>query len=185
MVASGSLLIYFPGDGAGNLGAKNSISAAVANSTVGYYAVGEFNGDTNPDILVAQVSTSVGSFFSLALLPGTGVGTYGPLGSPKAVAKSVGAMTTADLDGNGVLDAVMISTDTSGTMNQGLYVSLNSNQGLGNPTKYGINVTADSTVGAVSAAVGDFNGDLIPDVVACGNAGGSAGNGHVLLYAGQ
>lgn len=185
-VSSSSLIAFMLGANDGTLGSKNTISAAAANSIVGDFAFGNFNGDANLDFLAEEISTSTGSFVYVSLIPGTNTG-FGSVGTPVAIAKAVGALTTGDLDGNGVLDAVFVSSDATGTNGQGLYVLLNSNMGLGMPLKYATGFLADATNSAsqVSVRVSQFNADLIPDLVACGNSGGPNGNGDAWFYAGQ
>ncbi len=183
--ATPSAIVWLPGAGDGTLGSMGSVAAAAANSTVGDFAFGNFNGDTHLDLLVEQIGPS--SITSLALVPGTGSGTFGSLGTPVVVAKTIGALATGDLDGNGVLDAVLISSDATATNGQGLYVLLNSNAGLGSPSKYGTGFVQDTTNSGslVDVTVGRFNADLIPDLIASGSRGGTSGNGDVWFYAGQ
>ena len=117
------------------------------------FAVGDINNDGIPDIVC-----SGGQFMF-----GRGNGTFTL--SPEYEALSGAALTLVDLNGDGNLD--IVSLDQNLHPQWGFKVALGVGDGtFGTPTFYPI-----SDVESRFLAVGDFNGDGIPDAVTVGNAG--------------
>jgi FG-GAP-like repeat len=117
-------------------------------------AAGDFNGDTNPDLVVTLNDPQLG----LALLTGTGTGTFN---APAYFPNNSGfdSPAAADLDSDGRKD-LAIAGDSSRVYR--LY-------GLGNGTfvqQPTITLTADTLgVDATDIDVADFNHDSIQDLV--------------------
>jgi hypothetical protein len=187
-IPEGKAVTWMKGDGAGTF-AANATLMAISDATITAIqrlAVGDFNGDGLRDIfMVASNSqTTVGYYF--VIQPGTGAGTWGAPSTPKPITRYVNplSLATGDFDGNGALDAAVIVIDQiAQPTDTGMWVSLNSNSGLGNPLKYPINYA----VGLNGIAAGLINGDLITDLVTCGNNGPPTppGQGDAHVYLGQ
>ena len=112
---------------------------------------GDFNGDGNLDIAVVR------SFGQLSVLLGNGNGTFQAPISSSSGASSPSSLARADLNGDGIDDLVV--TDGSSFPSGAVVVLL----GIGNgtfqaPRRFNTN-RAPSSV-----AVGDLNGDSIPDL---------------------
>src|SRR4029077_6012890 len=111
-----------------------------AGSNLDSVAIGDFNGDSHPDIAAAMFGGA-----SVVLLLGNGDGTFQPpvdlpMSSPS------NAIAAADLNGDGKLDLVVVTG--------GVAVLLGNGDGTFQPE-------TDYSAGALvsSAAIADFNGD--------------------------
>jgi hypothetical protein len=128
----------------------------------GYSVVADINGDKIPDIVVAKGTT-------ISTLLGKGDGTF-RIGPTSQAGMFFGGIVLIDLNGDGYPDAVM-SAAGGGT---GIGISFGNGDGSFQPA---VNYPGgDKYVGQV--AVGDFNGDGIPDVVIPDDQG-------VWLFTGQ
>jgi hypothetical protein len=119
-------------------------------------AVGDFNGDGNPDLVTANNSNTV----TLLLGDGTG-GFTAAAGSPFAVGTNPQSVAAADFNGDGNLDLV-----TANFGDNTVTVLLGNGSGgftaaAGSPFAVGTNPQ--------SVAVGDFNRDGKPDIVTANN----------------
>lgn len=125
-------------------------------------AIGDFNGDGIPDLALV---------FSGGILLGNGDGTfttqYLPLGENLP---SVGvAYAAADVNGDGKLDLVMVSSDI---VSNGVYVTALLGNGDGTFVAAPTMTVAAGFELFCTVAVADFNGDGIPDVaLATGSSG--------------
>jgi hypothetical protein len=134
-------------------------------------AVGDFNGDGKPDILVQQAPTSS---TGVSVFPGNGDGTFGsPINSNPGV--SIGNIRLVDVNGDGKLDLVFVSITHTGNQ---IYVSLGAGDGtFSTATPY----TVFSSASVVQIVTGDFNGDGKIDVAASGNIDNAVGPVGVLF----
>ena len=140
-----------------NLSLLNN-SNPVTGTTPSSVAVGDFNGDGIPDLAVANYGAG-----TVTILLGNGNGTFTQaLNTPTTVGGGPSSVAVADFNGDGIADlAVANSNDNTATILLG--------NGDGSFTQ-----AANSPVpvgsGPISVAVGDFNGNAIPDL-AVANAG--------------
>jgi hypothetical protein len=150
-------------------------------------ATGDFNGDGIPDLAVANVGCG-GTFCygTVSILLGNGDGTFTATASPATGVEPI-SIAVGDFNGDGIADLAVVNC--SGNLTQGT-VSVLLGNGDGTFT-----AAASPTVGDLpqSIAVGDFNGDGIPDLAVvnmCGSgpncaAVGSIGTVSILLGKGD
>jgi ankyrin repeat protein len=142
--------------------------SAPTNFTVGsnprFIAIADFNGDTKPDLAVANTFAN-----SVSILIGTGTGTFGAATNlTLGGSSSPWYIVLGDYNGDGILD---LATANGGANNVAILL------GVGNGSfSAPVNIAAGSF--PVSVAAGDFNGDGKLDLAAGNN--GSA-NVSVLL----
>jgi len=147
----GSSISISLGRGDGTFDAPTKHNVGSAPETL---AIGDLNGDTHPDVVVANYLSK-----SISVLLGRGDGTlaapvaYATGGKPRSLA-------VADLDRDGTADVVVASAEAS----SGSYYRLSVFRGLGGgalgtPTDYAL---LRSPTGLAAA---DVNGDLYPDIV--------------------
>jgi hypothetical protein len=156
------------------------VGAPVYSQTpVSTFVSADFNGDNQPDLLLPIANSDGGLPGSLNLLPGDGAGNFGA-----AVTSTVNLapmlIAAADMNHDGKPDAVMAGRGLAGSSNAGPLLSVLLN--LGNGT-FGGQRDYPVPGSPASLAVGDFNGDGLPDV-AVGMAprqGASGGGVYVLL----
>jgi hypothetical protein len=139
------------GNGDGSFKGPLAIPLSAAQSVAA-----DFNGDGKPD--VAAVGATVGGDVSILLNQGTGVNSIThayPLGAGFAGS----SIAAADVNGDGKIDLVVGTTDYVTTTNIGVLL------GNGDGT-FGslISTQAAAYPASTQIAVGDFNGDHIPDV---------------------
>ncbi|HBB94855.1 MAG TPA: hypothetical protein DC054_05640, partial [Blastocatellia bacterium] len=141
------------GNGAGAFGAPGTFALGGSNNPFSV-AIGDFNGDSKPDVVTASFSENV------TLLLGDGAGGFGPPNSFDIGVSSAFPFSIAigDFNGDGKRDVVTANSNTN-----------NFSVLLGNGTGgFGVANTFDLGVAAnfpISGASGDFNGDGRADVV--------------------
>ena len=147
------------GDGTFTMGA----SMAIAGGTLSNLASADFNGDGNADLFVGMAAGNSGGYVVLA---GNGDGTF-------KAGSFVGSLWgkeahVADFNGDGHADIVLYGAhDLAG--HQGIEIFFGNGDGT---------FTAQPIQNAVLGghmAIGDFNGDGVPDFVASGATAGMVG----------
>ncbi|MCA1684318.1 MAG: VCBS repeat-containing protein, partial [Actinobacteria bacterium] len=144
--APGSDVSVFLGDGAGHLGVSTRYHTGLGTSSI---AVADFNRDGKPDLVVTNLLGG-----DMAVLFGTGGGTFGPAVTFKASGNNPNIVAVGDFNRDGFADlaVAMLEGGVSVTLNDGT-------GGFGPGTNY--------PVGGVrpwAVTVGDFNGDGRPDL---------------------
>jgi hypothetical protein len=134
-----------------NLGFFAGTTIAAGGESFGAPAIGDFNGDGNPDIAV-MVSTNYGATFSMAMIPGNGDGTFGtPVLTPSSYGYS-DILYAADFDGDGRDDLILVH---SGNSTGSFDVFLSTGGGsFASPVPYAISAANPAAVIFV-----DVNGD--------------------------
>jgi hypothetical protein len=157
IAASGSSVVTVligHGDGTFSIGSQISVAG-----DLWFLAIGEFNGDVNPDLAVANSSAG-----NITILLGTGGGTFSLAGSYPIEAPY--SVSIADLDGDQAQDLVVCGGSLVSLIGHG--------DGTFEPP------TVINTVdGGWSATVEDLNGDATPDIVSC------TGAAHVAVFLGN
>ncbi len=133
-------------------------SFSTAGDSSWFVATGDFNGDGKPDAVVANFASS-----DVAVLLGNGDGTLqAPVTYP--VGYEPQWITVADVNRDGKLDLIVASIGcspcASGQTPGGIFVLLGNGDGT---FQKGISVAPDNPS---QLAVGDFNGDGKPDILA-------------------
>ena len=171
------------GDGRGNFIAAASSPFAVGNSPYSI-AVGDFNGDRHLDLAVVNSADN-----TVSVLLGDGTGNFtASASSPVSVGVKPYSVAVGDFLGNGILDlAVANRCGQDPTCTSAGSVSLLMGDGVGGFTPF---ANSPLTVGYSpdSVAVGDFNGDGIPDLAVvnqCGSDPTCASPGTVMVLKGD
>jgi hypothetical protein len=128
--------------------------------------VADTNGDGIPDLI--QESDGY-----VSVLFGNGDGTFRQGPNMDTVIFDSSAFAATDLNGDGIADLVLVGGKEFGP--GGIAICMGNGDGTFSPGTF---YPAGSANGMEGLALGDFNGDGIPDVVAVGNGG-------VWLFAGQ
>jgi hypothetical protein len=145
-------------------------AAGVAGAGVGAIAAGDLNGDGRPDVLAA-LETGSGAGDQLVLFAGDGTGALSVPGFPITTRGDVSGVALADLDGDGVLDA--LTSHHTATTSDELAVLPGAPGGVfALDTSYG----AGTTTLATGLATGQLDGAAGPDalVISAGPSGGTA-----------
>jgi len=145
-----------------------------AGISVTSYALADFNNDGRLDVLAPTAGTNTGPApSSLTVIPGVGNGAFAsPRVSPTNFPPSV--VATADLNGDGNADAIVLGSTSSGSAVGVLF-------GNGKGTLSG---ELDYPLPAAGNAiqVGDFNGDGLPDIAVAVNCTAPCVAGAYILY---
>ena len=154
------------GNGDGTFSVKTTYPAGPFATAI---AVGDFNGDGKLDLIAADMGTDAQNYQdgNLALLSGKGDGTFAaPVIMPLSGGLSTGPfdLVAADFNRDGKLDIAVAFSDFS-NFSGGLAILLGRGDGAFQaPMTY-------AAIG-VSIAVGDMNGDGIPDLLTSGSGDG-------------
>jgi hypothetical protein len=120
-----------------------------------HVAVGEFNGDSNPDLAVANSGIAFSDPGSVSILIGNGNGTFQPpINVLTADAPVVVSVSDYNRDGRDDMAVVNFRSNS---------VSILLGQGSGN-FQAAPAITFPTLSGLISSAAGDFNGDGNPDL---------------------
>jgi len=144
------------GDGTFRQGTEYAVGEFAQSITVG-----DFNRDHNLDLAVTN-----GSGNQIYILLGNGDGTFQP--QPPLSVSGPGCITTADVNGDGRLDLLFISTTFPSGFTQ-FTVMLGNGDGTFQPP-----VNYPSFAEGTDIAIADFNGDHKPDVAVVDFEGESA-----------
>ncbi len=137
-------------------------------------AVGDFNGDNIPDLVVAHSGDPNGNRSGVTVLLGTGDGSFQ---TPRTynVGMQFYSVAVGDFNGDGTPD--LAAAGYIANLTGGVSVLLGNGDGTFQPAQ-----TFAAGIGPNSVAVGDFNGDGIPDLaVADGGVFGQSSVVSVLL----
>jgi hypothetical protein len=132
-------------------------SPATGNSPFSV-AVGDFNGDGIQDLAVANSGST-----NLTILLGNGDGTFTPAAMSPATGNEPTSIAVGDFNGDGILDLAV--TNYGSINSDGVTILL----GNGNGTFTSATSLATG-IQPYSIAIGDFNGDGIPDLAVANNA---------------
>jgi hypothetical protein len=147
---------------------NGTFQPAQSYASAGYYtnsvAVGDFNGDGNPDIvLTSQCQDSSCQNGGVSVLPGNGDGTFQAAQTYSSGGSQADSVVVTDLDGDGEADlAVSNLCQTPGDCSTGVVRSL---MGRGDGTFHGGSALSSGGANAYSVVASDFNGDGNTDVV--------------------
>jgi hypothetical protein len=128
------------------------------------FVTGDFNGDGNPDLLGTGETTASQPALSTKLGDGKGNFTQGPL-SPMVVTGEFG-IQTADMNGDGKLDALTLGNASSSNATPSVHVYLGNGDG-----SFQAGATYTLPVTPSNMAVADVNNDGKPDVVIVSTSG--------------
>jgi Big-like domain-containing protein/VCBS repeat protein/FG-GAP repeat protein len=172
-----SVVSILLGNGDGTFQSPVNYSTGVlnnANFPTEITAVGDFNNDNNPDLIIVGVGGAAG------VLLGNGDGTFHPAINftvPTGGPFDNFSVAVSDFNRDGKLDAVVAD---GSVFSNSIYVLLGNGDGtFKTPVKYG----ADTSPNAV--AVGDFNGDGFLDVATCNFGVNGPLNGDVSILLGN
>jgi hypothetical protein len=167
---AGNTVSILLGNGDGTFKQGGDYSCGQGNALGGdSVTVGDFNGDGVQDIAVANYLAGD----KVSVLLGNGDGTFRPPMSFYA-GKSPEGLSTADLNSDGTLDLVSANYGSGGTGSSVSVLLGNGDGSFQTAVEYDVGNKADAV------AVGDWNGDGIPDI-AVGNDGGISNTVHTLL----
>jgi uncharacterized protein (TIGR03437 family) len=148
------------GDGTFQTGKRQALTAPVLRSSVSF-AVGDFNNDGKPDLAISF------NLSGIVILLSNGDGTFNQLSTASSINPSTqgGSIALADLNGDGKLDLIFAPTPPAGA--PAVQVSLGNGDGTFQSFQ---SFPALTGSGDATVAVGDVNGDGIPDIVTAGGS---------------
>ncbi|HEY0758988.1 MAG TPA: FG-GAP-like repeat-containing protein [Acidisarcina sp.] len=131
-------------------GAFNETAGPTTTTPATSIVVGDFNGDGKLDLAVLSRTSDYYQTSTLTILLGNGDGTFTPASTAPAVGASASVFAAADFNGDGKLDLLVNDSTTTEIL-------------LGNGD--GTFAKALLTGFPNTIAVGDLNGDGLPDIV--------------------
>lgn len=147
-------VIVIRGNGNGTFQPPVTITTGI--NQPGSLAIGDFNKDTFPDLVVLNRFSDV-----VRVITGIGNGNFNP-GVNYGTGSTPSQVTTLDVDGDGWTDiAVAYESDGTTDISGGINILRNHGDGTFEPA-----LTSTAHTSPNSVAVADFNGDLLPDLVA-------------------
>ncbi|PYE84193.1 FG-GAP-like repeat-containing protein, partial [Phyllobacterium leguminum] len=165
VVTTSNSQVYL-GDGKGRFPTKGTSVSVGSNpqatdtggSTVGSAAVGDFNNDGKPDLIVPQTPTD-----KVWVLLGDGLGSFQPDPTQVSTGTDANAMSVAvaDFDGDGNLDFAVGVNNPNGPGYVTPYQGDPTGKIFTKKTPYSI---GDANWESITLAVGDFNADGKPDI---------------------
>ena len=139
-------------------------------------AVGDFNGDSKPDVIIAGQETPETPMYFYAVLLGNGDGTFAVTTYDAPVTTRI---AVGDFNRDGHPDIVLGSYLATGGV--GVSVAFGNGDGTFQPFAF-YSITPTPGTGVAAIAIGDFNGDSKPDIaVAEYTSNGTADSVIILL----
>jgi hypothetical protein len=158
------------GNGDGTFTVKSTATTGIVPVSI---AVGDFNGDGKADLAVADeggatAPTSASSPGAVTILLGNGDGTFTPSPVSPATGTSPTSVVAGDFNGDGILDLAVVNSRLNGYGTGGSPLPGSIAVFLGNGDGTFAPSPQSATIGSTpsSIAIGDFNGDGKPDLVA-------------------
>ncbi len=165
--ADGNVAVLL-GNPNGTLAPRTDYAASLGKPNIRYarpygVAVGDFNGDRNPDVGVVTSGADSGGFKAISVLLGRGDGTLAPMTAYEADHYNEGPIKVAVGDFNGDGHPDLAVADLGGAAGGASVLPGNGDGTFAPRTEYATN--SDSQ----SVAVGDFNEDGRPDLALANN----------------
>jgi hypothetical protein len=164
-----------------------TFQSAMSYSLVGDWArsvaIADLNGDGKPDLIVANECQSFNQYGcagdgGVSVLLGNGDGTFQAAVTYSSGAFMAQSVAVGDLNGDGIPDLVVANwCSTKTSCGYPVYTQVSVLLGNGDGT-FQTAVLYDSFYAANSVAIGDVNGDGIPDLVVANDSVNPAGGGY-------
>ncbi|MGB9455823.1 MAG: FG-GAP-like repeat-containing protein [Bryobacteraceae bacterium] len=156
----GIWVFFGNGDGTFQPGKRQALNVTAYMYGTTSFAVGDLNNDGKLDLVISLLAD-----LTIVVALGNGDGTFTELPQPDQFNYANGPVALADLNGDGKLDLILAPSLVYQYVDAGVNVALGNGDGTFLPATYfdALNVPGYATV-----AVGDINGDGIPDIVTAG-----------------